>query len=75
VELRKSITIIALRTTFRITGRVERAAQALLDLGQRIENAAERRADRRGIDIIEEVLEPLNAERCARVDARKRTAA
>jgi hypothetical protein len=63
MELRKSITIIALRTTFRITGRIERAARALIDLVQRLENAAERQAERKQIDIIEEVLEPLHAER------------
>jgi hypothetical protein len=74
MELRKSITIIALRTTFRITDRIERAARALGGLGQRIESAAERHADRRQVDIVE-VMETLHAERCAQIDKRKRTAA
>jgi hypothetical protein len=74
MELRKSITIIALRTTFRITERIERAARALAHLGQRIENAAERQADKRQVDIVE-VLETLHAEGCARQDERNRSSA
>jgi hypothetical protein len=74
MELRKSITVIALRATVRLAGRIEQAAQALGDLGERLLNAAERYAGQRQINIVE-VMETMHAEDCARIDKHKRTAA
>jgi hypothetical protein len=58
--LRNTATIIALRSAVRLAWRIERIAQTLGDLGERLENAVGRQAERRQVNI-DEVLEPLNA--------------
>jgi hypothetical protein len=64
MELRNSITRIALRSTVRLAWGIARAARFLGDLGERIEYAVVRQAHRRQVDITD-VLEPLIAEHTA----------
>lgn len=64
MKLRNFITIRALRTTARLGWTVAGWAQNLAALGVRLEEAVDRHADKRGIDV-HEVLEPLAARRAA----------
>lgn len=60
MELRKTATIIALRTIMRLAWGMERAARALGGIGAALEGAVERQANRRQVDI-DTVIEPLTA--------------
>ncbi len=55
-----SITVLALRTTVRLAWGMARAAKALGDAGEALENAVDRQARKHRVDIMD-VLEPLVA--------------
>jgi hypothetical protein len=61
MELRKTATIIALRSVIRLAWGMERAARALGGIGLWLEGAVEQQARQRQVDI-DEVLGPLVAD-------------
>ena len=61
MELGNTVIIVTLRSALRFAWAIARAARALGALGERLEGAVERHAQRRQVDI-DEVLAPLIAD-------------
>ncbi|GLR93192.1 hypothetical protein ACVIU7_007012 [Bradyrhizobium liaoningense] len=51
MELGNAVTVVALRSAIRLAWTVERAARALGAIGERLESAVEREAQRRQVDL------------------------
>ena len=56
--LRKTLIAVAFRNTIRLTWAMQRAAETLNELSQRLEGHANQQAEARGIDVLG-AIEPL----------------